>query len=176
MALEKANQKYDGGVGGFQDISKKKEAEPERVKEVQGYLSQVVGEQLNGDLFEELKDGTILCRLLNGIKPGTCKKFKTSKIAFVARSNISIYLEGCKTLGLEDLNLFETRDLFDNQRPWAVLDNIYAVSAFSRKLDFQGPFIGYKIADPNKRNFTKEQLEEANKKMIADSILKPIKN
>eukprot|EP00483_Globobulimina_turgida_P001276 UN01278 len=147
-----------------------KKVEQEQVEEVQQYLSQVVGENLNGDLFDELKDGTILCRLLNEIYPNICKKFKQSKAAFVARNNISIYLAGCKSLGMTQMDLFETRDLYDLQAPHAVLNNIYAVSAISRKLGFKGPFIGVKIADPNKRNFTKEQLAQANKKLIKESM------
>lgn len=173
MALEAANKKYNSDVGGFQSISKKKQVEPERLQEVGEYLGQVLGEAFNGDeklLTEDLKDGTALCKLLNAIYPNTCKKFKASKAAFVCRNNIEIYLQGCKSLGMAQTDIFETRDLFDNQRPWAVLDNIYAVSAISRKLGFKGPFIGYKMADPNKREFTKEQLEQANQKLIKESL------
>ena len=174
MALEAANKKYDNNeVGGYQSISKKKEVEPERLAEVAAYLGEVLSEQYNSDeklLTEDLKDGTVLCRLLNTIYPNTCKKFKASKAAFVCRNNIEIYLQGCKSLGMAQTDIFETRDLFDNQRPWAVLDNIYAVSAISRKLGFKGPFIGYKMADENKRNFTKEQLEQANQKLIKESL------
>jgi len=173
MAMQAANAKYDNKVSGYQSISKKKDVEPERLEEVGTYLSEVLGENIAKDetlLTKDLKDGTILCRLLNAIYPNTCKKFKQSQAAFVCRNNISIYLAGCKTLGMAEMDLFETRDLFDNQRPWAVLDNIYAVSAISRKLEFKGPFIGVKLAEKNERNFTKEQLAEANKKLIQESL------
>merc|ERR1712228_537820 len=170
MALEKSNAKNDGKVLGYQTITKVKEVEEDRCNEVQQYLSTVLGENLNGDLFEELKDGILLCRLLNTIKADTCKKFKASKIAFVQRNNIKIYLDGCKKLGMTDLSLFESEDLFESKRLTSVLDNIYAVSAFSRKFDFKGPFIGVKLHESNKRNFTKEQLAEANKKLLADNI------
>mmetsp|Transcript_43616 Transcript_43616/g.69885 ORF Transcript_43616/g.69885 Transcript_43616/m.69885 type:complete len:188 (-) Transcript_43616:129-692(-) len=171
--MAKANQQYNQDVGGYQSISKKKDVEPERLAEVSAYLGQILGEQYDSgvDLLKvDLKDGTVLCRYLNAIYPNTCKGFKPSKIAFVARSNIQIYIEGCKKLGVNKLNLFETRDLFDMQRPWTVLDNIYAVSAVSRKLNFQGPFIGVKLAEKNQRNFSKEQLAEANKKLIQQSF------
>ena len=71
------------------------------------------------------------------LKPDTCKKFKPSKIAFVARNNIKIYLDGCKELGMTDLDVFETEDLYKTKRLTAVLDNIYAVSAYCRKFDFK---------------------------------------
>ena len=124
------------------------------MEEVAAYLGQVLGENFNSDeklLTEDLKDGTVLCKLLNAIYPNTCKKFKASKAAFVCRNNIEIYIQGCKSLGMAQTDIFETRDLYDNQRPWSVLDNIYAVSAISRKLGFQGPFIGYKMAERKKQ-------------------------
>ena len=71
---------------------------------------------------------------------------------------------------MTDLNVFGTEDLYEKKRLTAVLDNIYAVSAYSRKFDFKGPFIGVKLHESNKRNFTKEQLEEANKKLVGESM------
>jgi len=171
--MEKANQQYGGDVTGYQSITKKKEIEPERLVQISNFLSEILGETFSKDMDlikVDLKDGTVLCRLVNAIQPNTCKGFKTSKVVFVCRSNIQIYIEACRKVGMAELFLFETRDLFDVQRPWAVLDNIERLSGISRKLGFQGPFVGPKLADENKRNFTQEQLHEANKKMMDESF------
>lgn len=116
---------------------------------------------MNADLFDELQDGTVLCEVCNKIKPGTCNKFKKTKIAFVARSNIDIFVKGAKKLGVRETDLFETRDLYDKQRLSAVVQAVYAVSGVSRKHGFPGPFIGVSYSEANKRHFTKAQLAKS---------------
>jgi len=88
------------------------------------------------------------------------KKFKKSKVVFVARTNIQIFIEGCKKLGIPETDCIETRDLFDQQNLNDVIINLYAVSAISRKHGFGGPFIGKKYADKNKRVFSQEVLNK----------------
>jgi len=115
--------------------------------------------KINGNFMEALKDGVLLCELANAIQPGTCSKYKASKVAFVCRQNIEIYLNGCEKIGVPSTDRFESRDLFDGQRPKAVIDNIYALSGASRNVaSFKGPYIGVKYADKNERNFSEEVL------------------
>ena len=93
-------------------------------------------------LMEQIRDGVILCDLLNVIKPGSCKKYKKSKIAFVARSNIQIFILAMNRIKLSNDHLFETRDLFDQQDLDAVVRSIYHLSNIAKKIDsFHGPFI-----------------------------------
>ena len=42
-----------------------------------------------------------------------------------------------------------------------MVQTLYAVSAISRKHNFQGPFIGKKYAEANKRNFSAEVLAKS---------------
>lgn len=121
-----------------------------------------MGEQYT-DFFDDIRDGVELCKLLNKIKPNLIaeKKFKKSKIVFVARTNIQLFIEGCKKLGIPETDCFETRDLFDQQNLQNVVQTMYAVSAISRKHNFQGPFIGKKYAEQNKRNFSAEVLAKS---------------
>jgi len=144
------------------DIAKVKELDDDQVAEVKDWMETVMGESYP-DFFEDIRDGVELCKLLNKIKPGLIaeKKFKKSKIVFVARTNIQLFIEGCKKLGIPETDCIETRDLFDQQNLNDVVLNLYAVSAISRKHDFGGPFIGKKYADKNKREFTAEQLAKS---------------
>ena len=98
-----------------------------RVNACKNWISTVGGENIVGDLFEALKDGVILCETVNKVKPGTCKKYKKSGVAFVCRQNIEIFLKGCKDLGVQQNDLFETRDLYDGQRPESVEFSNYFV-------------------------------------------------
>eukprot|EP01084_Bolivina_argentea_P248526 415741_1 len=143
------------------EILKKDAIDPNRKLEAQLWIQTVLGVKINNDLFNELKDGTILCEVLNKIQSGTCSKYKKSKIPFVCRNNIEIFIKGARKLGIPATDMFETRDLYDAQRLSAVLQTLYSISAVSRKLGFSGPFIGVSYSEPHKRNFTKAQLAKA---------------
>jgi len=137
-------------------------ATPEREEEAKAWIQEVLKIKINGSLIDALKDGVILCKLANAVREGTCKKFKESKIAFVCRQNIEIYLIGCEQLGLKSTDRFESRDLYDGQRPKAVIDNIFALSASSRNIpSFKGPYIGVKFSEKNERNFSQEILAKS---------------
>uniref|UniRef100_A0A6B2L748 Calponin-homology (CH) domain-containing protein n=1 Tax=Arcella intermedia TaxID=1963864 RepID=A0A6B2L748_9EUKA len=82
-------------------------------------------EELLGSLsfFEVMKSGVILCELLNTVAPGTIKQ-KPSKmnVPFKQMENIGYFLSGCKAVGIEDLFLFVTVDLFEGKQLGKVLD------------------------------------------------------
>jgi len=145
-----------------QSIAKVKEVDDDQAAEVQQWMQTVLGTQYQ-DFFGEIRDGVELCKLLNVIKPGLIaeKKFKKSKIVFVCRTNIQLFIEGCKKLGIPETDCIETRDLYDQQNLNDVVLNIYAVSAISRKHGFGGPFIGKQYAEKNKRNFSAEVLAKS---------------
>jgi hypothetical protein len=137
-------------------------ADPDREKEAKGWIETVLEKKLSGSLMDALKDGVLLCELANAIQPNTCSKYKSSSVAFVCRQNIEIYLNGCEKLGVPKTDRFESRDLFDAQRPKAVVDNIFALSAASRNISsFKGPYIGVKYAEKNERNFSDEVLAKS---------------
>eukprot|EP01083_Nonionella_stella_P111731 327949_1 len=98
-------------------VSKKNKAlNEEDVNTVQTWMEQMLGKQYN-DFWEEIRDGVELCQLLNKIKPGTCKKFKKSKIVFVARNNLSIFRKGCLAIGIDDGRVLSPSDLWDKKKP-----------------------------------------------------------
>ena len=92
------------------DIAKVKEVDDNQVAEVKQWMETIMGEQYT-DFFDDIRDGVELCKLLNKIKPNLIaeKKFKKSKIVFVARTNIQLFIEGCKKLGIPETDCFETR-------------------------------------------------------------------
>jgi Calponin homology (CH) domain len=57
--------------------------DPTMADEAKEWIEQCLGETLpDQDLMDTLKDGTILCQLLNVVTPGSMK-FKASKMPFV---------------------------------------------------------------------------------------------
>jgi len=140
---EKAAAKYDTGLEG----------------ECRMWIENVTGDKLGeSSLQEELKNGVVLCNLINTIKPGEIKKVSTSAMPFKQMENISLYLEACRSMGVTDYDLFQTVALFENKDMLAVLTNLQSLGRVAQAIGFQGPTLGAKLASANRRDFTEEQL------------------
>ena len=74
------------------------------------WIEAVTGDKLGeSTLQEELKNGVVLCNLINAIKPGLINKPKNSKMPFMQMENIAMYLEGCTKLGVPSFSSFQVR-------------------------------------------------------------------
>ena len=105
-------------------------------------------------LQERLKSGTMLCALLEKVKPGSIK-LKVASDEHLAtlnenmanakmRENIGQYVDGCADLGLPQRELFLTADLFENKNWKGVLKNIHGLARFCHYdvPGFHGPMMG----------------------------------
>lgn len=85
-----------------------------------------------GDFADVLKDGVILCKLINKIQPGSVKKFKekvthskeitelTGRLllqgpAFMLMENVQSFIQAAKKYGVPDEEMFLTPDLFEGK-------------------------------------------------------------
>merc|ERR1719215_1623340 len=94
-----------------------------------------------------LKDGKVLCRLLNTLNgEPLVKKINPQKMAFKQMENIEQFIKGCKTFGLKDGDIFQTADLYECQNMSQVQTTLYAVSSVSKTKGYAGPSIGVSIA------------------------------
>jgi len=126
----------------------------EWIRELTGEPDNVSGDPEN--VYEHLRDGTLLCKLANEIQPGTVKKVQQSKMAFKCMENINMFLEAAKTFGVPNQELFQTVDLWEKQNLNSV---IICLQSLGRKASKYGkPSIGPKEAEKNERDFTEEQL------------------
>jgi len=119
------------------------------------------------EVCKVLKDGRVLCKVINILYPGTIKKinkidnpnspFKKSK----ENENISNYLKACEDkAGCQKGDLFQTVDLYECDNIPVVVDGIYSLGRKTHKHENQEiPALGPKEADENAREFTEEQLE-----------------
>jgi hypothetical protein len=151
------------------DIQKKLEAKYNLDQEVQcrAWIEEVLGDKLSDqevgmNNFQAcLKDGRVLCRLLNKLNgEDLIKKINTQKMAFKQMENIEQFIKGCKAFGLKDGDIFQTADLYECQNMSQVIVALYALSAVSVKNGWTGVSIGAKLAQKNERHFTEEQLNE----------------
>ncbi|XP_058793911.1 myophilin [Phymastichus coffea] len=126
------------------------------------WIKAITDENINtsGDmdnLYETLKDGTLLCRLVNSIKEGSVKKINQNTMAFKCMENINAFLEAAKGLGVPAQESFQTVDLWERQNLNSV---VICLQSLGRKAGNYGkPSIGPKEADKNIRHFSEEQLK-----------------
>uniref|UniRef100_A0A023F9W3 Transgelin n=1 Tax=Triatoma infestans TaxID=30076 RepID=A0A023F9W3_TRIIF len=125
------------------------------------WIKIITNEPINtsGDMdnfFEILKDGTLLCRLVNVIKPGSVKKINENKMAFKCMENINNFLEVAREMGVPAQETFQTVDLWERQNLNSV---VICLQSLGRKgAQYGQPSIGPKEADKNVRNFSEDQL------------------
>lgn len=108
------------------------------------------------DVQAKLKDGVILCKLINAIEPGSVKKINEKNQAFSHMENIGSFLNACESLGCAKLDLFQTVNLYDGTNMAQVIDGIFALGRKCVQKGLQG--IGPKESEKNTREFSEEQL------------------
>lgn len=114
-------------------ISTKYDAEME--KAVFEWISAVMGQPdlfsgVSGplDLHKKLKDGVLLCELMNKIQPVSIKCFtKNAMKPFQQRENIELFNEAMRSYGVKPEYVFVTTDLFDKQNMVQVLIGLRAL-------------------------------------------------
>jgi len=96
-------------------------------KEAKDWINEVTGERVV-DFYEDLKNGVILCKLLNSIVPGIVSRFvQKPKHPLEERENIKAYLAGCAALSIPSQELFTVDDLHSKKYLTGVLINIFSV-------------------------------------------------
>lgn len=126
------------------------------------WVQNITGEPINtnGDMdnfYEVLRDGVILCKLVNAIKPGSIKKINESKMAFKCMENLNVFVSSImKEFAVPNQETFQSVDLWERQNLNAV---VICLQSLGRKAGQYGkPTIGPKEAEQNRRSFTEEQL------------------
>ncbi|GMI12460.1 hypothetical protein TrLO_g2941 [Triparma laevis f. longispina] len=149
-----------GGFGLDAELAKKMalKYDPKLEAEAQRWIENVIGNTFPTSFAESLKNGQILCTLINTIKPGTIRNIGTSKMPFKQMENISNFLKACRTIGVPEHDLFETVDLYEQKDLGVVVTCIHALGRTVQTF-YKGPKLGAKQSVKNMRNFTPEQLK-----------------
>ncbi|XP_046354007.1 myophilin-like [Haliotis cracherodii] len=109
-----------------------------------------------------LKDGIILCKMMNKLNPGCIKKIDTKGGGFALMQNIERFSNAATKFGVPPNEVFQTVDLWEKKNIPQVTLCIHALGRICQtKPDYTGPTLGPKMAEENKREFTEAQLLEA---------------
>lgn len=164
------------GFGLTAELQRKKEAkfDAELVEEVFEWMRAVFMEEEGGpdqasadllperienaqDVHKALKNGQLLCKLVNRIQAGSVKKVNTMNQTFKMMENINNFLVACEKFGCKKIDLFQSVDLYEGQNIPQVINGIIALG---RKIQgvYSGPALGPAESTENKRQFTEEQM------------------
>ena len=141
---------------------------PEQEKEILEWISAVLEDPLpEGDFADVLKNGVVLCKLMNKIKPNSIPKFKEKGPAFLLMENIQSFVGAAKKYGVPDEEVFQTPDLFEARNIPQVTLCLFSLGRTTQKYpDYAGPAIGPKMATKNQRNFTEEDIAKGRNSQI----------
>ncbi|KAM3582073.1 Protein kinase of the Mitotic Exit Network [Umbelopsis sp. WA50703] len=98
------------------------------------------------NLHAELKDGVLLCNLVNKLRPDTIKQVGAKDLPFIKMDNITRFLQGARKLGLNTAQLFETIDLFEAKDMTAVVNTILTIEKMHTRRKLSEPIIKYKTS------------------------------
>uniref|UniRef100_A0A8C8Y0C6 Transgelin n=3 Tax=Panthera TaxID=9688 RepID=A0A8C8Y0C6_PANLE len=114
-----------------------------------------------------LKDGTVLCELINGLYPegqAPVKKIQASTMAFKQMEQISQFLQAAERYGINTTDIFQTVDLWEGKNMACVQRTLMNLGGLAVARD-DGLFSGDpnwfpKKSKENPRNFSDNQLQE----------------
>lgn len=139
----------------------------EREKEAIAWMEAVTGLTVEPDFIGGLKNGVILCTLMNIISPGAISKFAAKPKHYLEhKSNIDYFVGSCNKIGVPSSDMITSLDLSDS-RPdkHQVLQCIYAVARQAQAIGYVGPRLGVTMYKSREEQLAieKKRVEEAEK-------------
>lgn len=130
------------------ELKAKQEAnyDPELERDVCDWISKVTGETRDSEMTvcEWLRDGVILCNLVNKIHPGQIPKISHMKAPFKKMENITHFTDAARTFGVNEAAMFATPDLYEEKNMGSVINCIYTFAGViqSTAPEYTGPSLG----------------------------------
>jgi len=138
-------------------LAGKRDAQQEA--EAKEWIESVLGEKLNG--YEDaLKDGQVLCRVVNKLKPGSVPKINSTGGQFKMMENINNFQKAIQEYGVPKIDVFQTVDLYEHKDIATVTSCLFALGRTTYEHpEWKGPWLGPKPSHENKREFSEETLQ-----------------
>ena len=125
--------------------------------QVKQWVEEVVDMKCEGSFSDWLRDGTVLCHLMNTIEPNSVPPIRKSSMPFKQMECINLFLIAAENYGINKTDLFVTLDLYEDNNPSQVISTLRALDRLSHIKGFDGPTYAPKQSEYNPRDFSEEQ-------------------
>ena len=101
---------------------------------------------------------------MNQLKAGSVPKINNpATMPFKKMENIANFLKAIRALGMREMEMFGTPDLFEEKNIPVVVRSIHALGRLCQDIfpDSHLPKLGVKVVHKNERHFSEEQLRQA---------------
>ncbi|KAL2086646.1 hypothetical protein ACEWY4_017705 [Coilia grayii] len=125
------------------------------------WIQEVTGRRLGDNFMESLKDGVILCDLINKLQPGSVRKINESSQNWHQLENIGNFVRAITDYGLRPHDIFEANDLFENMNHTQVQSTLITLAGVAKTKGVNTKYdIGVKYAEKQQRRFAPEKMKE----------------
>uniref|UniRef100_A0A8C9VXF7 Calponin n=1 Tax=Scleropages formosus TaxID=113540 RepID=A0A8C9VXF7_SCLFO len=135
--------------------------DPQKEEELRLWILEVTGHSIPDNFMERLKDGVILCELINKLQPGSVKKINNSAQNWHQLENIGNFVRAITDYGLKPHDIFEANDLFENINHTQVQSTLITLAGLAKTKGFHTKYdIGVKYAEKQQRRFNPQKMKE----------------
>ncbi|KAJ8777049.1 hypothetical protein J1605_014913 [Eschrichtius robustus] len=128
--------------------------DPQKEAELRSWIEGLTGLSIGPDFQKGLKDGIILCTLMNKLQPGSVPKINRSMQNWHQLENLSNFIKAMVSYGMNPVDLFEANDLFESGNLTQVQVSLLALAGKAKTKGLQsGVDIGVKYSEKQERNF-----------------------
>ncbi|KAG9343313.1 hypothetical protein JZ751_014294 [Albula glossodonta] len=104
----------------------------QKEEELRYWIEEVTGMPIGDNFQKGLKDGVILCELINKLQPGSVKKINHSKLNWHKLENLGNFIKAILVYGLKPNDIFEANDLFENGNLTQVQTTLLALASMAK--------------------------------------------
>ncbi|XP_064355443.1 calponin-1 isoform X2 [Dromaius novaehollandiae] len=133
--------------------------DPQRERELRAWIEGATGRRIGDAFMEGLKDGVILCELINKLAPGSVRKVNEPIQNWHKLENIGNFIKAITRYGVKPHDIFEANDLFENTNHTQVQSTLIALAS-QAKTKGNNVGLGVKYAEKQQRRFRPEKLRE----------------
>ncbi|XP_053572014.1 calponin-1 [Bombina bombina] len=133
--------------------------DPHLEADLREWIESVTGRKIGEKFMDSLKDGVILCELINKLYPGSVRKINDSPQNWHQLENIGNFIKAISDYGIRPDDIFEANDLFENTNFSQVQSTLVALASVAKAKGNKVNF-GVKYADRQERRFQPEKLRE----------------
>nr|XP_020471869.1 calponin-2 [Monopterus albus] len=134
--------------------------DPQKEEELRIWIEEITGSSIGPDFQKGLKNGVILCELINKLQPGSVKKINKSALNWHQLENLTNFIKAITEYGLKPHDIFEANDLFESGNMTQVQTTLLALAGMAKTKGCQSRMdIGVKYADKQERMFDEEKMK-----------------